>query len=141
MEEMQISELNKKKLDLIDWINQLSDKNTIELLDNLKSASSKDDWWDELSDNEQKKSDWKNADVLFYINPFSKGTVFSKKDIDQFLKQIKLEHNDSYYKPCDNVKMLERLLRNLSNSFDKIAYPQKAKEINNLLNKLLKYNK
>ena len=48
MEEMQISELNKKKLDLIDWINQLSDKNTIELLDNLKSASSKDDWWDEL---------------------------------------------------------------------------------------------
>jgi regulator of sirC expression with transglutaminase-like and TPR domain len=93
------------------------------------------------TDNEQKKSDWKNADVLFYINPFSKGTVFSKKDIDQFLKQIKLEHNDSYYKPCDNVKMLERLLRNLSNSFDKIAYPQKAKEINNLLNKLLKYNK
>jgi regulator of sirC expression with transglutaminase-like and TPR domain len=90
------------------------------------------------TDNEQKKSDWKNADVLFYINPFSKGTVFSKKDIDQFLKQIKLEHHDSYYKPCDNVKMLERLLRNLSNSFDKIAYPQKAKEINNLLTKLLK---
>jgi hypothetical protein len=55
MEEMQISELNKKKLDLIDWINQLSDKNTIELLDNLKSATSKDDWWDKLSDNEQKK--------------------------------------------------------------------------------------
>lgn len=52
---MQISELNKKKLDLIDWINQLSDKNTIELLDNLKSAISKDDWWDELSGNEQKK--------------------------------------------------------------------------------------
>ncbi|MFZ4612565.1 MAG: transglutaminase-like domain-containing protein [Bacteroidia bacterium] len=93
------------------------------------------------TDNEQKKSDWKNADVLFYINPFSKGSVFSKKDIDQFLKQIKLEHNDSYYKPCDNVSMLVRLLRNLSNSFDKIAYPQKAKEINNLLIKLLKNNK
>jgi regulator of sirC expression with transglutaminase-like and TPR domain len=93
------------------------------------------------TDNEQKKSDWKNADVLFYINPSSKGTVFSKKDIDQFLKQIKLEHNDSYYKPCDNVNMLVRLLRNLSNSFDKIAYPQKAKEINNLLIKLLKNNK
>ena len=52
---MQRSELNKKKLDLIDWINQLSDKNTIEFLDNQKSATSKDDWWDELSDNEQKK--------------------------------------------------------------------------------------
>ena len=69
MEEMQISELNKKKLDLIDWINQLSDKNTIEFLDNLKSATSKDDWWDELSDNEQKKlqngmNDIKNGNVI-----------------------------------------------------------------------------
>ena len=69
MEEMQISELNKKKLDLIDWINQLSDKNTIEFLDNLKSATSKDDWWDELSDNEQKKlqkgmDDIKNGNVI-----------------------------------------------------------------------------
>ncbi len=47
MEEMRISELNKKKLDLIAWINQLSDKNTIEFLDYLKRATSKDDWWDE----------------------------------------------------------------------------------------------
>ena len=51
---MSTTDLNKKKLDLIAWINQLSDKNTIEFLDNLKRATSKDDWWDELSDNEQK---------------------------------------------------------------------------------------
>ena len=70
MEEMQISELNKKKLDLIDWINQLSDKNTIELLDNLKSATSKDDWWDELSDNEQKK-------LQNGMNDIKKGNVIS----------------------------------------------------------------
>ena len=66
---MQRSELNKKKLDLINWINQLSDKNMIEFLDNLKSATSKDDWWDELSDNEQKKlqngmNDIKNGNVI-----------------------------------------------------------------------------
>ena len=67
---MQISELNKKKLDLIDWINQLSDKNTIELLDNLKSATSKDDWWDELSDNEQKK-------LQNGMNDIKKGNVIS----------------------------------------------------------------
>ncbi len=76
---MQISELNKKKLDLIDWINQLSDKNTIELLDNLKSASSKDDWWDELSDNEQKK-------LQNGMNDIKKGNVISSA---QFWKELK----------------------------------------------------
>jgi hypothetical protein len=79
MEEMQISELNKKKLDLIDWINQLSDKNTIELLDNLKSATSKDDWWDELSDNEQKK-------LQNGMNDIKKGNVISSA---QFWKELK----------------------------------------------------
>ena len=76
---MQRSELNKKKLDLIDWINQLSDKNTIELLDNLKSATSKDDWWDELSDNEQKK-------LQKGMNDIKKGNVISSA---QFWKELK----------------------------------------------------
>ena len=76
---MQISELKKKKLDLINWINQLSDKNTIELLDNLKSATSKDDWWDELSDNEQKK-------LQNGMNDIKKGNVISSA---QFWKELK----------------------------------------------------
>jgi hypothetical protein len=66
---MSTTDLNKKKLDLIAWINQLSDKNTIEFLDNLKRPTSKDDWWDELSVNQQKKlqngmNDIKNGNVI-----------------------------------------------------------------------------
>jgi hypothetical protein len=66
---MSTTDLDKKKLDLIAWINQLSDKNTIEFLDNLKRATSKDDWWDELSVNQQKKlqngmNDIKNGNVI-----------------------------------------------------------------------------
>jgi hypothetical protein len=79
MEEMQISELNKKKLDLIAWINQLSDKNTIEFLDNLKRATSKDDWWDELSDNEQIK-------LQNGMNNIKEGNVISSA---QFWKELK----------------------------------------------------
>jgi hypothetical protein len=79
MEEMQISELNKKKLDLIAWINQLSDKNTIEFLDNLVRATSKDDWWDELSDNEQIK-------LQNGMNDIKKGNVISSA---QFWKELK----------------------------------------------------
>jgi regulator of sirC expression with transglutaminase-like and TPR domain len=32
--------------------------------------------------------------ILFYINPFSKGLIFNQKDIDQFLKQLNLPKLD-----------------------------------------------
>jgi hypothetical protein len=51
---MSTAELNKKKLDLIAWINKLSDENIIEFLDCLKKSKSKVDWWDDLSENQQK---------------------------------------------------------------------------------------
>ena len=51
---MSTAELNKKKLDLIAWINRLSDENIIEFLDGLKSSKAKEDWWDELSISQQK---------------------------------------------------------------------------------------
>jgi hypothetical protein len=50
---MSTAELNKKKLDLIAWINRLSDENIIEFLDEFKRSKSKNDWWDELSDSQQ----------------------------------------------------------------------------------------
>jgi hypothetical protein len=51
---MSTAELNQTKLDLIAWINRLSDENIIEFLDGLKKSKSKDDWWDDLSENQQK---------------------------------------------------------------------------------------
>jgi len=51
---MSTAELNKKKLDLIAWINKLSDENIIEFLDGLKRSKTKDDWWDDLSESQQK---------------------------------------------------------------------------------------
>jgi hypothetical protein len=50
---MSTAELNRKKLDLIAWINKLSDENTIEFLYGLKKSKSKNDWWDELSENQK----------------------------------------------------------------------------------------
>ncbi len=51
---MSTAELNQKKLDLIAWINKLTDENMIEFLDGLKRLKSKEDWWDELSEKQQK---------------------------------------------------------------------------------------
>jgi len=72
--------------------------------------------------------------VLFYINPFSKGSVFSNKKIDAFLKQLKLDKSPSYYEPCSNVQIVLRLIKNLIVSFEKFSYSHKMEEMQTLLN-------
>jgi regulator of sirC expression with transglutaminase-like and TPR domain len=71
--------------------------------------------------------------VLFYINPFSKGAVFSSKEIDAFLKQLKLPLEQTYYEPCPNTDIIKRVLRNLILAYEKLGYPAKVKELENLL--------
>jgi hypothetical protein len=78
-EEMSTAELNKKKLDLIAWINKLSDENIIEFLDGLKRSKSKDDWWDELSEKQQKM-------IQSGIDDIETGTVISST---QFWNEMK----------------------------------------------------
>ena len=70
--------------------------------------------------------------VLFYINAFSKGSVFSNKEIDVFIKQLKLEPDSKYYEPCSNLSMIKRLLNNLIYSYQKLGYPDKMEELQQL---------
>ena len=67
--------------------------------------------------------------VLFYINPFSKGTVFGKSDIDVFVNRLNLEPQDSYYYPCSNKAMILRMIRNLSYSYQKLGDTDKVDEL------------
>jgi regulator of sirC expression with transglutaminase-like and TPR domain len=75
-------------------------------------------------------------DVLFYINPFSKGAVFGREDINAFLKQLKLDALSIFYEPCSNKEIIKRLLRNLIASYEKLGYPHKSQELRVLLNLL-----
>ncbi len=76
------------------------------------------------------------SNVFFYINPFSKGAIFGQKEIDSFLKQLKLERLAKYYEPCSNLEIIKRLLRNLISSYEKLGYPDKSEELKILLGSL-----
>jgi hypothetical protein len=52
---MTTTELNGIKLDLIDWINKLSDADLIQLLDGLRVSRAQNDWWEELPDAQKKQ--------------------------------------------------------------------------------------
>lgn len=74
--------------------------------------------------------------ILFYINPFSKGLIFNQKDIDQFLKQLNLDPDAKYYLPCSNLDIIKRCLNNLIYAYEKLGYLEKVEELKNLENQL-----
>lgn len=52
---MSSAELNTIKLNLISWINQLSDTDLISFLDGLRVSNAKSDWWNKLSAAQKKQ--------------------------------------------------------------------------------------
>jgi regulator of sirC expression with transglutaminase-like and TPR domain len=67
--------------------------------------------------------------VLFYINPFSKGQIFSTDSIDAFLKTVKIEKDSSYYLPCPSEQILIRMFRNLFHAYSKMNDTIKMEQI------------
>ncbi|UII23018.1 transglutaminase-like domain-containing protein [Fulvivirga ligni] len=72
----------------------------------------------------------------FYINAFNRGLIFSKDDIDNYIHELRINPQDSFYEPCDNREIVLRSLRNLVVSFDKIGDHAKSEEIKTLLESL-----
>jgi regulator of sirC expression with transglutaminase-like and TPR domain len=68
-------------------------------------------------------------EVLFYINPFNKGAVFTQREIELFVKHLKLNPNPGFYKPCDNVTIIKRLIENMIISYNKQGQSAKAVEL------------
>jgi regulator of sirC expression with transglutaminase-like and TPR domain len=74
-----------------------------------------------------------DANILFYINAFSRGTIFGKEEVDSFLKKLKIEPLPVFYEPCSNTEIIKRILRNLHFSFEKLGDVDRVAEINLLL--------
>ncbi len=67
--------------------------------------------------------------ILFYINPFSKGTIFGMKDIKEFLDGLNLPHERSYFEPCSHSDIIRRMITNLIASFQQVGNAQKVDEL------------
>jgi len=77
-----------------------------------------------------------SENILFYINPFNRGGVFGKREIDYFLRNQKLEPKASYYSPCSNTEIIERLIASLIVSYNKLGYVDKIGELKLILKSL-----
>ncbi len=63
------------------------------------------------------KSDSVQEATLFYINPFSKGTLLQKEDIKEFLNHLNIEQNVEFFIPCSHAVIIEKLILSTMQSF------------------------
>jgi regulator of sirC expression with transglutaminase-like and TPR domain len=69
----------------------------------------------------------------FYINVFNKGLIFTRTDIENYVDQLNLKRQDSFFSPCNNLEIIKRFLRNLIVSYDKNGQQDKKEEARNIL--------
>ena len=85
----------------------------------------------EISEERVKAAD--ENEVLFYINPFNKGAVFTQREIELFVKHLKIKPSTKYYKPCDNIAIIKRLFENIIHSYKKLGYIDKVEELRDIV--------
>ncbi|MGQ1891956.1 transglutaminase-like domain-containing protein [Thermophagus sp. OGC60D27] len=73
-----------------------------------------------------------DSSVLFYINPINKGAVLGRREIEQFIKQQKLETNMSFFNPCSNLDTIKRVLNNLLLAYEQVGQQNKIEEVREL---------
>jgi regulator of sirC expression with transglutaminase-like and TPR domain len=73
--------------------------------------------------------EWGNQEGLFYINAFSKGTLYSKQEVVQFIEHLGHEPNPLYFKPCSNEDIVRRMLNNLVTAFSREGEDERVGDI------------
>ena len=58
----------------------------------------------------------KEEKIHFYIDPLN-GQVYSQKDVDNYFKRISVPPTPFYFRPLNNVKVIQYLLEEFSNCF------------------------
>jgi len=79
---------------------------------------------------------YKSGQHQFYINVFNKGLIFSKADIDTYVRQLNIESQKAFYEPCSNKDIIQRVFRNLIHSFERLGDLEKVAELKELYNLL-----
>lgn len=70
-----------------------------------------------------------DRNILFYINPFSKGRIFDHNEIENYLRSLNLPLQRNYFEPCSNTEILKRMLKNLMVAYNKQGNQERVEGI------------
>lgn len=71
--------------------------------------------------------------IMFYINPYTRGTILGRPEVTHFLTEQKLDVKPEYTRPCSNIEAIERLAEGLRFAFSASRMDEKAVFMDELL--------
>ncbi len=71
--------------------------------------------------------------VLFYINPFNEGAVFTRREIELFIRQLKIKPETSFFAPSTNLEIIQRLIQNLKFAYQRSGESDKINSLDSFL--------
>ncbi len=77
-----------------------------------------------------------DTDVLFYINAFNNGAVYSHAHVRQYIESLGLKPNEEFMEPCTNLDMIKRCCRNLIYAYELLQNKEKVSELHQVLHVL-----
>jgi regulator of sirC expression with transglutaminase-like and TPR domain len=80
-------------------------------------------------------------EMLFYINPFSKGAVFGRGELERFMEKMQIEKRVEDLRTLNNIQIIIRLLTELKDCYQRVGKYRKMDQANSLIQVLSSSNK
>ncbi len=71
--------------------------------------------------------------VICYINPLNRGTIFTRNEVTLYLKKIQEEAKQPHYLPIRNRDTIKLYLQYLQKGYEADGNPEKSKELDGLI--------
>jgi regulator of sirC expression with transglutaminase-like and TPR domain len=72
-------------------------------------------------------------EVMFYVNPINKGSIFSRNEIKDYIDKLHAEQDPKYFLPADNFTIVKELMNYLLELYSQQNRSDKIQELNFLL--------
>ena len=75
-------------------------------------------------------------EIMFYVNPVNKGSIFSRNEIKDYLEKMNVEQEPKYFLPADNLAIIKELLEYLIELYCQQNRENRVEELQALLNRM-----
>jgi regulator of sirC expression with transglutaminase-like and TPR domain len=71
-------------------------------------------------------------EVMFYINPINKGSIFSRNEVKDYLAKMKADPDPNNFTPANNAAIIKELLRSLTEIYEQQNRHDRLKDLQTL---------